>query len=130
MSKASTSAAAGIPPLSDITLAEFECNTTGDIWNELLVLARQPGVVNLGQGFPDYDGSKAAREAAADAMVDPTKVRECPYDCVFMTNFSRVLVVETASILNEYTYMLRNDRAVRNMRTASGRCSERAREAE
>ncbi|CAN0293546.1 unnamed protein product [Pylaiella littoralis] len=73
MSKASTSAAAGIPPLSDITLAEFECNTTGDIWNELLVLARQPGVVNLGQGFPDYDGSKAAREAAADAMVDPTK---------------------------------------------------------
>lgn len=73
MSEAS-SAAVGIPPLSDITLAEFECNTTGDIWNELLVLSRQPGVVNLGQGFPDYDGSKAAREAAAEAMVDPTKV--------------------------------------------------------
>lgn len=42
----------------------------------LLVLARQPGVVNLGQGFPDYDGSKAAREAAAEAMIDPTKVKD------------------------------------------------------
>nr|AIT70241.1 aspartate aminotransferase [Petalonia fascia] len=62
-----------IPPLSDITLVEFANNTTGDIWNELLVLARQPGVVNLGQGFPDYDGSKVAREAAAEAMVDPAK---------------------------------------------------------
>lgn len=68
------SAAVGLPPLSGTTLAEFESNTKGDIWNELLVLARQPGVVNLGQGFPDYDGCKAAREAAADAMVDPSKV--------------------------------------------------------
>ena len=63
-----------IPPLSQTTLREFACNTTGEIWNELLVLARQPGVVNLGQGYPDYDGSKVAREAAAEAMVDPTKV--------------------------------------------------------
>lgn len=69
-----SSDAVAIPRLSDRTLAEFACNTTGDIWNELLVLARQPGVVNLGQGFPDYDGSKVAREAAAEAMVDPTKV--------------------------------------------------------
>lgn len=68
--------AAAIPPLSDITLREFGCNTTGEIWNELLVLARQPGVVNLGQGYPDYDGSKVAREAAAEAMVDPTKVKK------------------------------------------------------
>lgn len=63
-----------IPPLSGTTLREFSSNTTGDIWNELLVLARQPGVVNLGQGYPDYDGSKVAREAAAEAMMDPTKV--------------------------------------------------------
>lgn len=28
--------AVSTPPLSDLTLAEFECNTTGDIWNELL----------------------------------------------------------------------------------------------
>lgn len=41
------------------------------------VLARQPGVVNLGQGFPDYDGSKAARAAAAEAMTDPSKVSGC-----------------------------------------------------
>ncbi|CAM9206665.1 unnamed protein product [Ectocarpus sp. 6 AP-2014] len=61
------------PPLSDLTLAEFECNTTGGIWNELLVLSRQPGVINLGQGFPDYDGSKAARTAAAETMTDPSK---------------------------------------------------------
>lgn len=74
MSGNSGDAAAVLPPLSEVTLAEFESNTTGDIWNELLVLARQPGVVNLGQGYPDYDGSKVAREAAAEAMVDPAKV--------------------------------------------------------
>lgn len=66
--------AVALPPLSDITLGEFACNTTGVIWNELLILARAPGVVNLGQGYPDYDGSTVAREAAAEAMIDPTKV--------------------------------------------------------
>lgn len=74
MSGNSGDAAAVIPPLSKVTLAEFESDRVGGIWNELLVLARQPGVVNLGQGYPDYDGSKAAREAAAEAMMDPAKV--------------------------------------------------------
>lgn len=36
--------AGALPPLSDRTLAEFRSDTVGPIWNELLVLARQPGV--------------------------------------------------------------------------------------
>lgn len=70
-----TSNVAPIPPLSDMTLAEFRSNTSETIWNELLVLGRQPGVCNLGQGFPDYSGSRVAREAAAAAMVEPSMVR-------------------------------------------------------
>lgn len=57
-----------------MTLAEFRSNTSETIWNELLVLGMQPGVCNLGQGFPDYSGSRVAREAAAAAMVDPSMV--------------------------------------------------------
>lgn len=64
-----------LPPLSDLTLAEFASDTAGTIWNELLILARQPGVCNLGQGFPDYAGSSVAREAATQAMMEPDKVR-------------------------------------------------------
>lgn len=71
----SASNGATVPPLSDVTLAEFRSNTVEAIWNELLVLANQPGVCNLGQGFPDYEGSRVAREAAAAAMVEPTMVR-------------------------------------------------------
>ena len=70
-----TSHAAPVPPLSDMTLAEFRSNTSETIWNELLVLGRQPGVCNLGQGFPDYSGSRVAREAAAAAMVEQSMVR-------------------------------------------------------
>eukprot|EP00903_Cladosiphon_okamuranus_P015233 g14079.t1 len=61
------------PPLSETTTLLLSGNSSGGIWTELLVLAQQPGVLNLGQGFPDYDGSRVAREAAAEAMVDPTK---------------------------------------------------------
>ena len=63
------------PPLSDMTLAQFRLNTSETIWNDLVALARQPGVCDLGQGFPDYAGSRVAREAAAAAMVEPSMVR-------------------------------------------------------
>lgn len=66
--------APAVPPLSDKTLAELSSDTVGAIWNELLVLSSQPGVCNLGQGFPDYAGSRVAREGAAAAMVEPDMV--------------------------------------------------------
>lgn len=70
-----SSSRGAIPALSSLTQAEFKLDTFGTIWSELLTLAGQPGVCNLGQGFPDYAGSKVAREAAAQAMTDPTMVR-------------------------------------------------------
>lgn len=63
------------PPLSDLTVSELAADTSGPIWTELLTLARQPGVCNLGQGYPDYAGSKIAREAAAEVMMTPDMVR-------------------------------------------------------
>jgi N-succinyldiaminopimelate aminotransferase len=38
------------------------------VWNEVLALARQPGVLDLGQGWPDFGASSVARSAAADAI--------------------------------------------------------------
>eukprot|EP00904_Undaria_pinnatifida_P001078 jgi/Undpi1/10971/HiC_scaffold_30.g13272.m1 len=70
-SSSTSSGTAAVPPLSHTTLAEFSSDTVGAIWNELLVLSGQPGVCNLGQGFPDYAGSRVAREAAAAAMTKP-----------------------------------------------------------
>lgn len=74
-SSSTSSGTAAVPPLSHTTLAEFSSDTVGAIWNELLVLSGQPGVCNLGQGFPDYAGSRVAREAAAAAMTKPAMVR-------------------------------------------------------
>ena len=41
---------------------------TKQVWNEVLALARQPGVLDLGQGWPDFGASAVARAAAADAI--------------------------------------------------------------
>ncbi|CAN0569108.1 unnamed protein product, partial [Laminaria digitata] len=68
----STTAATAVPPLSDITLAEFSVDSSTAMWDEQMALASQPGVCNLGLGFPDYAGSSLAREAAAAAMVEPS----------------------------------------------------------
>jgi len=35
-------------------------------------MAAQPGMTNMGQGYPDYAGSKIAREAASKALSDPS----------------------------------------------------------
>ncbi|CAN0507332.1 unnamed protein product, partial [Laminaria digitata] len=69
---AATTTTTAVPPLSDITLAEFRSDAQGALWDELMELSSQPGVCNLGLGFPDYAGSSLAREAAAAAMVEPT----------------------------------------------------------
>eukprot|EP00929_Paragymnodinium_shiwhaense_P055406 TRINITY_DN27753_c0_g1_i1.p1 TRINITY_DN27753_c0_g1~~TRINITY_DN27753_c0_g1_i1.p1 ORF type:complete len:445 (-),score=68.39 TRINITY_DN27753_c0_g1_i1:193-1488(-) len=38
------------------------------IWAEITALGRRPGMINLGQGFPDFPGSKAATEGAQEAL--------------------------------------------------------------
>ena len=38
------------------------------VWEDVNALAAQPGMVNMGQGFPDYPGSALARRVAADAI--------------------------------------------------------------
>lgn len=63
-----------IPDLSDITLSELAKDSVSVVWGELLELSRQPGMCDLGQGFPDYAGSSVARSAAAEAMTNPDMV--------------------------------------------------------
>ena len=43
--------------------------TAAEVWTEINALAAQPGMINMGQGFPDFDGSLVAREAAASAIL-------------------------------------------------------------
>ena len=40
-----------------------------EVWKEVNGLAAQPGMINMGQGFPDFAGSLIAREAAAEAIL-------------------------------------------------------------
>ena len=40
-------------------------------WNALLKKAEEKGMINLTQGYPDFEGSPIAREAAAAAITDP-----------------------------------------------------------
>lgn len=37
-------------------------------WESVNALAAMPGMINMGQGFPDFPGSRVAREAAAAAV--------------------------------------------------------------
>ena len=69
-------------PLSKMTLSELSSDTSSAMWDEQVALASQPGVCNLGLGFPDYEGSRLAREAAAEAMVEPTMVSFCFLSCM------------------------------------------------
>ena len=38
------------------------------VWTQVNELAAKPGMINMGQGFPDFDGSPVARAAAAAAI--------------------------------------------------------------
>ena len=38
------------------------------LWEKVNALAQRPGMINMGQGFPDFAGSRVAREAAMSAM--------------------------------------------------------------
>ena len=37
------------------------------VWEEVNALAARPGMINMGQGFPDFEGSRVARAAATRA---------------------------------------------------------------
>jgi N-succinyldiaminopimelate aminotransferase len=56
--------ARSLPPVSNPRLAGF--GTT--IFTEMSALAERTGAVNLGQGFPDFDGPEVVLEAAQAAM--------------------------------------------------------------
>lgn len=64
-----------LPLLSELTCSELALDSAGPVWTELLALAKQPGMCNLGQGYPDYEGSSVARAGAADAMMKSELVR-------------------------------------------------------
>ena len=38
------------------------------VWEAVNALAARPGMINMGQGFPDFEGSAVARRVAADAV--------------------------------------------------------------
>ena len=42
------------------------------VWESVNALAARPGMINMGQGFPDYPPSAVARAAAAEAIVSGT----------------------------------------------------------
>ena len=54
------------------------------VWAEVTALARLPGVLDLGQGWPDFGANDVARNAASDALVrspDPRANQYSPVEC-------------------------------------------------
>ena len=49
--------------------AQLEAASGGSaLWAEVIALAKGPGVINMGQGFPNFAGHETAREAALAAL--------------------------------------------------------------
>ena len=48
--------------------------TAVEVWKEINGLASMPGMINMGQGFPDFEGSIVARQAAAEALLSGEQV--------------------------------------------------------
>ena len=49
--------------------AQAEASKGGaKVWSEIIALGRAPGMINLGQGFPDYSGHGKARTSAEEAL--------------------------------------------------------------
>ena len=61
--------AKGTTGLSVVPGGRGLASSAASVWAEVSQLGRQPGMINLGQGFPDFPGSKVAREAAAAALM-------------------------------------------------------------
>ena len=61
-------AAAPLPPLSSRAQRFAAPGGAAGVWRTVNALAARPGMVNMGQGFPDFPGSAVARAAARDAL--------------------------------------------------------------
>jgi hypothetical protein len=48
----------------------FSESGAASLWQRLNQLAARPGMINMSQGFPDFEGSAVARRAAARALDD------------------------------------------------------------
>jgi hypothetical protein len=54
-------------PFSTRTQIEIARKGASAVWNEVLALSRMPGVIDLGQGWPDYGADETARRAVRNA---------------------------------------------------------------
>ena len=54
--------------------------SAGELWTMLNELGAREGAINMGQGFPDFEGSAVARKAAAEALDTPSLNQYSPID--------------------------------------------------
>ena len=59
--------------------AQMENQGASQVWAEVTALARLPGVLDLGQGWPDMGASEVARAAASEAMLSDEDPRSNQY---------------------------------------------------
>ena len=56
----------------------FSMHSAASVWRTVNELAARPGMINMGQGFPDFAGSAVARAAAREALEDPASNQYSP----------------------------------------------------
>uniref|UniRef100_A0A7S1XAJ8 Aminotransferase class I/classII large domain-containing protein n=1 Tax=Tetraselmis chuii TaxID=63592 RepID=A0A7S1XAJ8_9CHLO len=65
--------AAGKRRISQRCQNEIAAGGANKVWQEVSALARQAGVIDLGQGYPDFEGSAVARQSAIAALQEKDK---------------------------------------------------------
>ena len=66
-------------PFSARTQAELSTRGASQVWQEVTALARQPGIIDLGQGWPDFGADETAKAGAAAAILDEAAARNNQY---------------------------------------------------
>ena len=66
-------------PFSARTQAELSTRGASQVWQEVTALARQPGIIDLGQGWPDFGADETAKQSAAAAILDEAAARNNQY---------------------------------------------------
>ena len=68
--------------LGDVARSQQANAGASQVWAEVTALSRLPGILDLGQGWPDFGADMTAREAASRALLDESDPRSNQYSMI------------------------------------------------
>ena len=68
--------------LGDAVRSQQANQGASQVWAEVTALSQLPGILDLGQGWPDFGADMTAREEASRALLDETDPRNNQYSMI------------------------------------------------